>query len=109
MLFCGSVTNFRPDGSFTYTPAAAFRGVDYFFYRLTRGAETSAPIAVRSSSVTPVGVTDTYSFPHPQPQSPTAFAVDARQGVLSQRPEHGSDADDQVPLRCCSVSRHLDV
>lgn len=59
-LFCGTVA-LKGDGSFTYTPARGFSGVDYFFYQLSNGSQTSAPIAVKITVGTPpVGITDTY-------------------------------------------------
>jgi len=65
-LFCGAV-ELHSDGSFTYTPSAGFQGVDYFFYRLTRGLETGNPVAVKISVGTPpVGVTDTYTATNSQ-------------------------------------------
>ena len=36
----------RPDGSFTYTPAANFNGTDSFRYRASDGEATSAPATV---------------------------------------------------------------
>ncbi|HEY2163346.1 MAG TPA: Ig-like domain-containing protein [Gemmatimonadaceae bacterium] len=36
----------NPDGSFTYTPAAAFTGTDSFTYTVRAGGETSQPATV---------------------------------------------------------------
>jgi hypothetical protein len=80
-LLCGKVT-LRPDGSFTYTPAPGFRGVDYFFYHATGRVETSAPVAVRINvGQPPVGVTDTYRVPMNTGNQPP-FSVGAP-GILA--------------------------
>jgi hypothetical protein len=37
---------FKPDGTFTYTPAAKFTGADVFTYKATRGPDTSADATI---------------------------------------------------------------
>ena len=41
------VLDFRPDGSFIYTPEADFEGPDSFRYSAAGGARTSSPVVVR--------------------------------------------------------------
>ena len=87
-LFCGTITASRSDGSFTYTPARGFHGVDYFFYQLTAATEISLPVAVKISVGTPpVGVTDTYVCP--ATSATAAYCRGCAGGVLRQRSEHG--------------------
>ena len=55
----GSLT-FRPDGSFTYTPAATFVGVDTFTYRASEGVANSSRVTVT------ITVTGTACAPRPR-------------------------------------------
>jgi len=58
---------FNSDGSFIYTPAAGFYGVDSFAYQASDGSKTSG-IAAAALDVTdvhaPVAVDGTYTVPH---------------------------------------------
>ena len=48
---------FNPDGSFTYTPAAAYYGADSFTYRADDGLDTSAIATVALSISRSPGIT----------------------------------------------------
>jgi hypothetical protein len=57
--------NFNPDGSFSYTPAANFNGVDSFTYKANDGQADSnvatATITVNSVNDAPIAADDSYS------------------------------------------------
>jgi len=89
--------NLNPDGSFIYTPAAGFRGVDSFTYSAGDGQSTSSPatvtITVTALNQPPNSVNDTYSV-----AAGTTLTVPAP-GVL------GNDSDlDKDPLVAVLVS-----
>jgi len=73
----------NPDGSFTYTPNAAFVGADTFTYHANDGALNSAPAVVTLSVVEtpPVALPDSFTVGHDNP------LVIAAPGVL------GNDID----------------
>ena len=78
------------DGSFVYTPAAAYVGPDAFTYNVSDGSATVGPITV-SIDVTkvnraPVGTPDSYSGPQD-----SVLAVSAGLGVLAN--DTDADAD----------------
>ena len=109
----GAVT-LRPDGTFTYVPAAGFTGTDTFTYVITDGEATSAP-ATASVDVTNVPpVAESAELTHPllygqyqvdgewvwgnPPLSGTVAAADADGDPFSfvqlTAPEHGTLAFD---------------
>ncbi|WP_134495446.1 beta strand repeat-containing protein [Microvirga pakistanensis] len=63
--------DFRPDGSFTYTPYDTFTGADEFYYYVNEGAGDSQPVKVTITGTvtadpvdeTPVAVADAYTVP----------------------------------------------
>ena len=81
----GSLT-LSPDGSFTYTPAENFHGVDGFSYLVSDGATTSnvatVTLVVNSLNDLPVAAADAYST-----AEDTELVVDAAAGLL------GNDTD----------------
>jgi VCBS repeat-containing protein len=86
------------DGSFFYTPAADFYGVDHFTYRTSDGGATSpaatVTIAVTPVNDAPVATDDAYSVAEDR-----VLLVPAAQGVL------GNDTDiDGDPLEAVLVS-----
>ena len=78
----------NPDGSFSYTPDAAFAGTDSFTYVANDGTEDSAPatvvINVAAGNAAPVGRSDQFSG-----VEDTVLTVDAANGVLA----NDTDAD----------------
>lgn len=79
------------DGSFSYTPAANFNGMDSFTYRAFDGQSRSGTATVRITvnpiNDVPVAVDDSYTT-----NEDTALAVAAAEGVLN----NDSDADDDT-------------
>src|SRR5439155_8348794 len=63
----------NPDGSFSYTPATGFTGVDRFTYQASDGTTTSnvqqVTIAVLSATATRIATNDAYTTTHDQPIS----------------------------------------
>ncbi len=85
-LTSGTLT-LNPDGSFTYTPGAAFSGVATFTYRASDGALTSAAATVSILvNSRPIAVADTYSA-----TEDTVLNVPAATGVL----QNDSDPDNE--------------
>ncbi|HEY7165683.1 MAG TPA: tandem-95 repeat protein [Candidatus Binatia bacterium] len=88
----------NPDGSFSYTPAANFNGVDSFTYKANDGARDSniamVSIAVLAINDTPVAENDNYNM-----AEDTALSIPAP-GVL----ENDSDADTGQTLTAEIVS-----
>ncbi|MEX2174254.1 MAG: Ig-like domain-containing protein [Pirellulaceae bacterium] len=86
----GTVT-LNPDGSFTYTPAADFHGVDGFSYLASDGTGDSevatATITVNPINDAPVGAEDAYTTDEDLP-----LTVDAASGVLA----NDTDADGEA-------------
>lgn len=86
----GTLT-FNSNGSFTYTPAADFNGVDSFTYRASSGSLNSATatvtITVNPIDDVPVAVDDAYVI-----QAAGALVVNAANGVLA----NDSDRDGQT-------------
>ena len=76
----GSLT-LAPDGSFTYTPAANFHGVDGFSYLVSDGTSSSSvatvTLEVNSVNDTPVAANDEYTT-----DEDTALTIDAAAGLL---------------------------
>jgi VCBS repeat-containing protein len=73
---------FNTDGTFSYTPALNFTGIDTFTYTASDGVDTSAPatvtITVTPVNDAPVAVADAYSTPED-----TQLVVPALTGVLA--------------------------
>lgn len=92
-----------PDGSFTYTPAADFTGVDVFDYKFVAGAGESNPARVRITVTAvndaPVGTGDAFRItpggaPNGIPRNvlanDTDVEGDALTAVLVDGPAHGT-------------------
>ncbi len=83
-LFSGpvhGVLNFNADGSFIYTPAAGFEGLDSFVYAVADGPAQSLLAAVTievSNETAPVSANDAYSLSEDEP-----LAICAVTGLLS--------------------------
>ena len=80
----------NPNGTVTYTPAAAFNGSDSFTYAMTdsQGGSANATVDVTISSVneSPVAVNDSYST-----SKNIALTVDAPGGVLANDTDGDGD------------------
>ncbi|MBL9161809.1 MAG: tandem-95 repeat protein [Planctomycetaceae bacterium] len=85
------VLTLNPDGSFTYTPAANFFGVDSFTYTATDNTLTgnAATVTINVSGVNdpPVGAANSYST-----NEDTVLTINAAQGVLSNDSDPDGDA-----------------
>ncbi len=94
---------FRADGSFDYTPAAAFVGTDSFTYKANDGTSDSAPVQVTinvSANNVPVAVNDPYTTAEDTMLSVAAAGVltndtdadvaDTLSAVLVTGPAHGT-------------------
>ncbi len=73
----GGTVTLLADGSFDYTPAAGFHGIDTFVYRVTDGANESN-VATVTIRVRPRVVDDAYSTPER-----TTLVVGTANGILS--------------------------
>lgn len=82
--------NVAADGSFTYTPAAGFTGIDTFSYRASDGAASSPDtlVTVTVSNTAPVAVAD---GPYSATEDVT-LTVDAASGVLANDADADGDA-----------------
>lgn len=78
--------DFRSDGTFIYTPAAGFAGVDTFEYTVSDGTAESDPttVTINVAHLPPAAVADDYST-----NEDTSLVVPAHIGVLA------NDADTQ--------------
>ncbi|NOX08026.1 MAG: tandem-95 repeat protein [Gammaproteobacteria bacterium] len=86
----GSVID-NNDGSFNYTPAPGFNGIDFFAYTVSDGVESvSVTVTVNVGSVNdrPLAVDDSYTFSI----GDTALMVVANSGVLSNDSDSDFDA-----------------
>lgn len=86
----GSLT-LNADGTFSYTPAANYRGLDSFQYRVSDGVLTSAPVTVSivvtsGANLAPVANADTYAATEDVP-----LVVDALAGLLANDTDAESD------------------
>lgn len=79
-----------PDGSFTYTPAMGYSGVDAFTYRLSDGLLNSNTVSVTINivNIPPVAAPDTYTT-----AKNTALTVAAGAGVIQNATGFDSDGD----------------
>ena len=83
-LFSGpahGVLNFNTDGSFVYTPAAGFEGMDSFVYVAADGPSNSLLAAVTiqvSEGTAPVSISDTFSL-----REDESLTIPSVTGVLS--------------------------
>ncbi|MCV0403030.1 MAG: tandem-95 repeat protein [Chloroflexi bacterium] len=82
--------NVAADGSFTYTPAAGFTGVDTFTYRASDGTASSSDtlVTVTVSNTAPVAVAD---GPYAATEDVT-LTVNAASGVLANDADADGDA-----------------
>src|SRR5206468_2313404 len=98
----GTLT-FNADGSFSYTPATNFNGLDSFSYKASDGTADSSPatvtITVTPVNDAPVAVNDSYSLDEDTTLEVSAPGVlandsdidgDSLSAVLVSGPEHGS-------------------
>jgi VCBS repeat-containing protein len=91
------------DGSFTYTPASDFDGVDFFTYKasdgLTESEETVVTLNVHTDNQPPLAEDDAWSVTHDQSLEVSHAGVlgndsdpegDLLTAVLVSRPDHGT-------------------
>ncbi|MFO0897506.1 MAG: Ig-like domain-containing protein [Pirellulales bacterium] len=90
---------FRPDGSFTYIPAANYNGPDSFTYRLKFGDQQTDPITVSLTVVSvndpPIAGNDAYSLKEDE-----TLTVALGNGLL----KNDSDPVEQSPLTALLVT-----